>query len=256
MKSRLAIYMNLGRRILVFTKTSKIYVMGLARDGWGKLKDNPWTISVITLLLLQAAPSHAQVQVEQANTDTESVVVEAAAGKAAENLLRPVALSKKDWDLTRAYFDVFSILSKENSCSSFYGGPRTATTVLNRFVTLVRPGSLVREVTFQMKGRPRLVHDGPSNTSYRLFDNSVVNVDGAFYQRREDLPRKFPADVGTFRPGTRPARALILLHELGHLIQGHDGDWLLPDDGNDDRRSRANTVRVQAACRAQLAGLK
>ena len=229
MKSRLATYVNLGRRILG---------------------------SVITLLWLQTAPSHAQqVQVERANTDTESVVVEAAAGKAAENLLRPV-LSKKDWDLTRAYSDVFSILSKENSCSSFYGGPRTATTVLNRFVTLVRPGSLVREVTFQMKGRPRLVHDGPSNTSYRLFDNSVVNVDGAFYQRREDLPRKFPADVGTFRPGTRPARALILLHELGHLIQSHDGDWLLPNDGNDDRRSRANTVRVQAACRAQLEGLK
>lgn len=225
MKSRLAAYMNLARCIALF--------------------------------LLPADPSHAQqVQVEQAKTGTESVVVEATSGKAAENLLRPVALSKKDWDLNRAYFDVFSILSKENSCSSFYGGPRTATTVLNRFVTLVRTGSLVREVTFQMKGRSRLVHDGPSNTSYRLFDTSVVNIDGAFYQRREDLPRQFPADVGTFRPGTRPARVLILLHELGHLIQGHDGDWLLPDDGNDGRRSRANTVLVQAACRAQLEGLK
>jgi hypothetical protein len=224
MKSRLVTHVNLGRLILVF-------------------------------MLFQAAPSHAQqVQVEQGNTDTESVMVESAAGKA--NLLRPVGLLKKDWDLTRAYFDVFSILSKENSCSSFYGGPRTGTTVLNRFATLVRPASLVREVTFQMKGRPQLVHDGPSNTLYRLFDNNVVNVAGAFYQRREDLSRKFPADVGNFRPGTRPARALILLHELGHLIQGHDGDWLLPDDGNDDRRSRANTVRVQAACRTQLERLK
>ena|SRR5215831_978943 len=242
MKSRLATYINPGRRILVFTLLAVIAT----------------TSGVIMLLLLQVSPSHAQqVQVEQANADTEPVVVEAAAGsKAAENLPLPMAFAKKDWDLTRAYFDVFSILSNENPCSSFYGGPRTATTVINRFVILVRPGSLVREVTFQMKGRPRLVHDGPSNTSYRLFDNSVVNVDGAFYQRREDLPRKFPADVGTFRPGTRPARALILLHELGHLIQGHDGDWLLPDDGNDDRRSRANTVRVQAACRAQLEGLK
>jgi hypothetical protein len=56
--------------------------------------------------------------------------------------------------------------------------------------------------------------------------------------------------------GTRPARALILLHELGHLIRGEDGKWLLPDDGNDDRQSRANTQRVQAVCRAQLATLK
>jgi hypothetical protein len=25
-------------------KTSKIYVMGVARDGWGKLNDNQWTL--------------------------------------------------------------------------------------------------------------------------------------------------------------------------------------------------------------------
>jgi hypothetical protein len=25
-------------------KTSKIYVMGVVRDGWGKLNDNQWTL--------------------------------------------------------------------------------------------------------------------------------------------------------------------------------------------------------------------
>ena len=166
------------------------------------------------------------------------------------------AFEKKDSDLTRAYFDVFSILSNKNPCSSFYGGPRAATTVFNRFAALVKPAQLMREVSFQMRGRPRLILDAPTGTSYRLFDNGVVNLDGAFYQRRPDLMRKFPVDVGSFRPGTRPARALILLHELGHLIRGEDGTWLLPDDGNDDRQSRANTQRVQAVCRAQLATLK
>jgi hypothetical protein len=209
-----------------------------------------WTSSVITLLLLQVVPSHAQQA--QASTNDEPVIVE----EAAENRPRPLEFSGKDWDLTRAYFDVFSILSDENPCSSFYGGARAATMVFNNFAGLVKRGQLLREVSFHMTGRPRLILDAPTRTSYRLFDSSVVNLDGAFYQHRPDLLRKFPADVGTFRPGTRRARALILLHELGHLIQGEDGTWLLPDDGNDDRRSRANTMRVQSVCRAQLEKLK
>jgi len=28
-------------------KTSKIYVMAVARDGWGKLNDNQWTLAVV-----------------------------------------------------------------------------------------------------------------------------------------------------------------------------------------------------------------
>jgi hypothetical protein len=45
---------------------------------------------------------------------------------------------------------------------------------------------------------------------------------------------------------------LILLHELGHLIEGEDGTWLLPDDGLNGPQSKANTLRVQQACREQL----
>jgi hypothetical protein len=62
--------------------------------------------------------------------------------------------------------------------------------------------------------------------------------------------------VGHFPPGSRQARVLILLHELGHLIQGEDGDWLLPDDGFNGTVSNANTLRVQQQCRAQLDALK
>jgi hypothetical protein len=50
---------------------------------------------------------------------------------------------------------------------------------------------------------------------YRLFNKAMVNRNGSFYQRRPDLMHKFPSDVGNFGPGTRRARALILLHELG-----------------------------------------
>jgi hypothetical protein len=66
----------------------------------------------------------------------------------------------------------------------------------------------------------------------------------------------FPAAVGRFPPGTRRARALILLHELGHLIENENGAWLIPDDGYDDATSSRNTLVVQRACRRQLETLK
>jgi len=107
-----------------------------------------------------------------------------------------------------------------------------------------------------MAGMSRLLHDDASGASYRLFERTMVNTNGSFYQRRADPMRKFPSDVGDFAPGSRQARALILLHELGHLIQGEGGEWLLPDDGHDGMRSQANTLRVQQACRRQLDALK
>jgi len=47
------------------------------------------------------------------------------------------SIAKKDWDLNQAYTDVFEILSEQNTCSSFYGGPRVAITVLNDFFSVV-----------------------------------------------------------------------------------------------------------------------
>lgn len=183
-----------------------------------------WTNGVLGLLLLFQA---AQSQAQETNP-------------------------KKDRDLTRAYSDVFKILSDQNPCSSFYGGPRVATTVLNDFFTLVKAQPLSREVSFQMVGRPRLRRDNATGVKYRIFDKAMVNTNGSFYQRRPFAMEKFPSDVGSFGPGTRRARALMLLHELGHLIEGEDGTWLLPDDGLNGPQSKANTLQVQQACHSQL----
>ena len=210
-----------------------------------------WIRSAIALLLLQ----NAQYQAQEANADSGPAAIEEIAASS-EELPPPLVFAKKNWDLTRAYFDVFAILSSENTCSSFYGGPRTATTVLNDFVARVKTQPLLREISFQMAGRPRLIRDPATGASYRLFAQTTVNSIGSFYQRRADPMRKFPSDVGNFAPGSRPARALILLHELGHLIQGENGDWLIPDDGYDGEQSKANTLLVQQACRAQLKALR
>jgi hypothetical protein len=210
-----------------------------------------WTSSLISLLLLQPV----QLQAQQTNEDANPAVSEERAGASAEQPQR-LAFKKRDHDLTRAYFDVYTILSDENTCSSFYGGTRVATTVLNGFAPLVKQDTLIREVSFQMIGRPRLIRDEATGRFYRFFDRTMVNRHGSFYQRRTDPWQKFPADIGTFAPGSRQGRALILLHELGHLIQDENGAWLLPDDGHNGVRSKANTLRVQEACRTQLEALR
>lgn len=175
--------------------------------------------------------------------------------QAVDSQAQQTVVTNKDWDLNQAYSDVFKILNDQNTCSSFYGGPHVATTVLSDFFTLVKAQPLPRDISFQMLGSPRLMRDDTTGVRYRLFDRVMVNTNGSFYQRRPFVMKKFPGDVGIFGPGTRRARALILLHELGHLIEGEDGTWLLPDDGRNGPQSRANTLRVQQACRAQLVKL-
>lgn len=207
-----------------------------------------WTSSVIALVLLQTAPS----QVEQPGVHTRAIEDVAVPSS---DLPPRLVFSRKDWNLKQAYSDVFKILSNENSCSNFYGGPRAAITVFNDFVAHVKPQLLLREISFQMEGEPRFIRDHSTGVLYRLFDKTIVNRNGAFYQRRVDLMDKFPSDVGSFFPGSRAARALILLHELAHLIEGGNGVWLIPDDGHDGRQSRENTLRIEEVCRAQLNAL-
>jgi hypothetical protein len=210
-----------------------------------------WTSSLLSVLLLQTV----QLPVQDMRSEVRPAVIEEAVATSDERP-RPVVFSHKDYELTQAYSDVFKILSDENSCSGFYGGPRKATTVLNNFVPLVQSHRLLKELSFVMTGSPRIIHNPITGLSYRLFDRATVNSDGSFYHRRLDSLRRFPADVGSFPPGTRQARALILLHELGHLIEGEDHSWLLPDDGHDGSQSNRNTLLVQRACRQQLDTLK
>lgn len=165
-----------------------------------------------------------------------------------------IVIQKRDYNLTQAYADVFKILSDQNTCSQFYGGPRPATIVLNNFMQQVKAESLTPDVAFYMAGRPQMIRE--PGASYRLFDQVLVNINGSFYRRRIDSSRKFPSDVGSFAAGSRPARALILLHELGHLMRGEDGVWLLPDDGHNGELSKANTLRVEHECRVQLEALQ
>jgi hypothetical protein len=98
--------------------------------------------------------------------------------------------------------------------------------------------------------------DSESGVFYRLFAEAELNTGGPFYKAKVFPAEPFVPNVGSFRPNTREARVLILLHELAHLIKGPDSTWLIPDDGGNPQLSRQNTRTVEAQCGQQIRALQ
>jgi hypothetical protein len=155
-----------------------------------------------------------------------------------------------------SYADAFRVLSYESSCSSFYGGPPLALTVLNGLASQLRRRSLgPNGVGIVMTGGYEVYRDDATGRGYRLFREAYINSDGPFISRflRPRAPR---LRIGRFEAETRQAKALLLLHELGHLVGAPDGGgWLLPADGGDARRSERNTQTIESQCLKQLLAL-
>lgn len=174
-----------------------------------------------------------------------------AAPPPAPQLLPPAGLADAE-----SYADTFRVLSEESSCSRFYGGPRLALTVLNSLVLQLRRRSLgPGPVGIRMSGEYTIYRDGAADGTYRLFEEALINANGPFLMRVA-LPRAPRMQVGRFPAETRQAKALLLLHELGHLVLKPGGNgWLLPDDGGDARQSERNTQTVESQCIKQLLAL-
>jgi hypothetical protein len=165
--------------------------------------------------------------------------------------LLSLPIARKLTDLEEAYLDSYSILKQDNTCSEFFGGPR-AIEVLNELTKQIRPAYLDRRVGLRMMGETTSVLNFRTGFKYRLFEKAEVNLNGPFYQV-SGLPNspKVPS-IGTFPPSSREARVTLLLHELGHLIEKPDNQWLLRDDGKDTWQSEENTRRVIEACGKQI----
>ena len=164
--------------------------------------------------------------------------------------VRPVA------HLDRALQDAIRILSNNNLCSHFFGDTKTAAEVLPRLTSRFEV-HLLRDsrIGIEMSGAFTYFDQTEKHGAYRLFDAATINIRGPFLKAKV-----FPADpsvppVGGFRPNTREARVLMLLHELAHLVKGHDGNWLVPDDGDDPALSKHNTELIESQCRAQILSL-
>lgn len=153
------------------------------------------------------------------------------------------------------YMDVYLILREENTCSRFFGGVLTATEVLNRFTEQLRTKPFDNpNVAIEMSGEVMMVNNNKTGASYRLFEEVAVNSIGPLYIQPvlSQVPRRL---YGRFPSDTRAARTLIILHELGHLVRGADGRWLLPNDGHNAELSRRNTNTVENKCLKQLRAL-
>ncbi len=154
-----------------------------------------------------------------------------------------------------AYMDAWSILSGDNPCSRFFGGPMTATLILDKLVNRMQIGNILNPtVGISMFGTIAYGTDFRTGISYRLFEKVKVNASGPFYRERTYLGQM--PYIGIFQANTREARAAMLLHELAHLIRKADGNWLIADDGGNTERSRLNTATIEANCKEQIKALK
>ncbi len=158
--------------------------------------------------------------------------------------------------LEQAYQDAISILSKNNSCSRFYGDTKIAVEVLNRLATQFQIHLLRDSRTgIEMSGDFIYFAQPEKHAGYRVFAAATINTRGPFFKAKVFPSEPYVPRVGSFEPNTREVRVLILLHELGHLVEGQDGRWLIPDDGNAPGLSSQNTALIEAQCRAQILSL-
>lgn len=158
--------------------------------------------------------------------------------------------------LDQSYEDTHSILSGNNSCSSFFGDPHAAGEVLKHLVTRLEIGFLRDSRTgITMFGRFTYNVQPETGVEYRLFTRAIINVRGPFLKAKVFPAEPLVPRFGSFRPNTRQVRVLILLHELAHLIKGKDGGWLIPDDGHAPEISSRNTALIESHCRRQILSL-
>ena len=195
------------------------------------------TLVILIFPLPHLSPTRAMRRAESKNAAPE---------------LLPLPDSNKLSVVQQAYLDVYSILSNENSCSDFFGGPRSIQ-ALNNLMQQLRSSCLEHRIAIRMRGSFTFYQDAATDLNYRLFDRVEINSAGPFFKSTTPRGPTIPF-VGVFPPNTREARATILLHELGHLIKRPD-HWLLVDDGNDAAKSEDNTDRVLKVCRNQIGSL-
>jgi hypothetical protein len=157
--------------------------------------------------------------------------------------------------LDRAYLDATAMLERRNACGEFFGGA-AATQVLDNLAVTLQDGLISdHNVGLMMSGRSTNFYDSQTGISYRLFADALINSIGPFYKSKVWPEDPFFSKVGSFRPNTREARVLILLHELAHLIKGPNGTWLIPDDGGSPELSKKNTLTVESRCGEQIRSL-
>lgn len=155
--------------------------------------------------------------------------------------------------IDKTYLDAYAILQESNTCSQFFGGPRVATSVLNSLHPKLKKAQVTEtQAGISMFGPITNYTDLETGLSYRIFERALINQAGPFFQSVNFQTQGYFHKIGNFPANTREARVSMLLHELGHLLPGPNGGWLLPDDGGSEALSITNTWKVMGHCREQI----
>ena len=187
--------------------------------------------------------------------DSDDVKGSGEPGKIVALPVLPAPLLHKDKVLGSAYYDTLSVLKVTGPCSDFFGGTSAAVEVFDSLMGKITRHYLSTAVGIRMSGPLTSVINSRTKNTYRLFHEVSINMNGPFYKRKMSNADRTIQGIGSFPPNSREVRVLMLLHELGHLIKGPEGKWLLPDDGNDEDLSRANSEKIEDICGKQIRGL-
>lgn len=227
-----------------------------------KLSKSPSGPVKIEKFILQPAPARADSVAPQPKEPSETVPPgETTTNSASAHLSTPVqpllsSSSKRPTLIDKTYLDAFTILQESNTCSMFFGGPRIATSVLNSLYPRLETALLDNHVGIRMSGPITVVTDYQTGFRYRLFKKASINALGPFYRSADERHHGFFQKIGNYTANTREARVTMLLHELGHLLLGPDGRWLLTDDGDDHTKVEANTTAIMKTCNEQIKSLR
>jgi hypothetical protein len=203
---------------------------------------------ITTQIVAANVTANAQRKAVNLTAERDNAAISAA-------LFRPVAHRGTE-PLEQALQDAISILSKNNSCSRFYGDTNAAEEVLRRLATQFRLRLLRDSRTgIEMSGNFTYFDQTEKRGGYRLFAAATINTRGPFLKAKVFPAEPYVPPIGSFLPNTREARVLMLLHELAHLVKGQDGSWLIPDDGNSPALSKRNTALIESQCRQQILSL-
>jgi hypothetical protein len=150
-----------------------------------------------------------------------------------------------------AYHSASLILSEDNPCSRFFGGP-SSTEALDQLFDHLKLISATTSLGIRMYGTTMVIMNAKTGLTFRIFEKAEINRTGAFFKTKRFPNEPIVPRVGSFPPATPEARVLMILHELGHSILGKNGKWLLPDDGGNTFLSADNTAIIEKQCEMQL----
>jgi hypothetical protein len=218
---------------------------------------NPgWVLSVLGLAFsIMTSTTVCAQSFSQKNQETITVAAKGSLGQKMPNEFNRIdcSMDLKDRRISTAYQDACHVLLEENSCSKFFVHPNAAVIALRALVQHMQQKPFnERFIGMRMFGRYNLIYDHKWNVTYRLFEKTVLNLDGPFFSQKSFPAQPDVPNIGQFRPNSREARVTILLHEVGHLVRGNDGGWLLQNDAGDISKSSENTDLIIKHCREQI----